>query len=144
MVNLEPFFDLEAYLLLPLFLVLFLMALPILSRKVFGKVTYILAADLSRRRAGGEDIAVLDLRPKKQFDHGHIEDAINVTAGEVEQRLGNSQAALELEGQTLVFVCASDLYSTRLAGKLGKKGVSGVKVLKGGMYKWKRDHQPVV
>lgn len=135
MLNLDP------YLLLPLALVLFLMALPILSRKIHGPVSYILANELLQRLKGGEDLALIDLRPKKQFDKRHIDGSVNLSAQEAEQRLGGEAASQDIKDQTMVIVCASDLQSVKLAGKLGKKGFTGIMVLKGGLYKWKRDHQ---
>jgi len=137
--------DLDPYLLLPLALVLFLMALPILSRKFYGTVTYILADELLQRSRNEQDIAILDLRASKEFNVGHIEGAVNVTTAEAQQLLGGGEAKMaEFRGRPLVFVCASDLDSTRLVGKLAKKGLTGAMVLKGGMFKWKRDHLPVV
>ncbi len=138
-------FDLEPYLLLPLALVLFMMALPIISRRKYRNIGYIQPFELSRRQAAGEELTILDLRPKKEFDQGHIQDAVNVSVREVAQKLGDGGAArAEIGDQDLVLVCTSDLASTRLAGKLEKNGLSGIQVLKGGMHKWKRDHQPIV
>ncbi|NQV47296.1 MAG: rhodanese-like domain-containing protein [Rhodospirillaceae bacterium] len=137
--------NLEPYLLLPLALVVLMMALPILSRKFYGNVPGILPGELARRLGTGEDIAILDLRPKKQFDFKHIEGAVNVSAQDVEQKLDGDAAALaEFKAQPLVFVCASDLHSTRMASKLVKKGFANAMVLTGGINKWKRDHLPVV
>ncbi len=135
----------EPYLLLPLALVLILMALPVLSRKFYGAVTYVLPVELARRLDNREDIAILDLRPQKQFATKHIKGSVNASAQDVEDKLGGATEALgQLGEQALVLVCASDLASTRLASKLGKKGFTGVMVLRGGINKWKRDHLPVV
>jgi rhodanese-related sulfurtransferase len=134
-------FNLDPYLLLPLALVLFLMALPILSRKIHGPVTYILANQLLQRLKSGEELTLIDLRSKKQFENRHIEGSVNISAREVEQKLGREAASPDIIEQAMVIICASDLHSVKLAAKLGKKGFSGVMVLKGGLYKWKRDHQ---
>ena len=136
--------DLELYLLLPLALVLFLMALPVLSRKLYGKVDYVTPFELMKRLDAGENLAIVDLRPEKEFSRGHIEGSFNVSVKELEARINEKNTDFEAyKDNPLVLVCASDMHSIQAANKLKGQGFSNVSVVRGGINRWKRKHLPL-
>ena len=78
--------DLEPWLLFPLALVLFLMALPILSRRLKGKVTYTTTGELNILQAQGKPVVIIDIRQVKDFAQGHIEGAVNIQIGPLKEK----------------------------------------------------------
>jgi rhodanese-related sulfurtransferase len=137
--------SLEPYLLLPLALVLFLMALPVLARKFRGPVRFEEPADLQRRLDTGEELTLIDLRPQRDFERGHLDGAVNLPAAQLTERLRENQAEMvPLKDRHLVVICQSDLKSIAAAKRLERQGFSQVSVLKGGMFRWKREHRLLI
>lgn len=131
--------DLEPFLLLPLALVLLLMAMPVVSRRIWGPATYVPPRDVFTKIEAGDEVAVLDIRSKKAFDEASIPGSINVPPGDVE-----TYVAEQIPSETPVaLVCQSDLKATKHAARLRKKGFANVAALKGGMFGWKRSKLPV-
>ena len=124
------------------------MALPILSRRLHGHVNYILPLDLKKRLDAKEEVVVLDLRSASDFKRAHIEGAKNIRprqlADNLEAKLG-SDGDLG-ENKSIVLVCQSDLSSIRTVKVFDRHGRNDldVMVMKGGMYRWKRERLPVV
>ncbi len=136
--------NLEPWLLLPLALVLFLMAMPVLSRRFKGKVEYITTDQLNNILARGEPVVVIDIRPEKDFAQGHIEGAVNISPATLKKKIEDEeQDFTRLKDQAIVVVCRSDLDSIGAARSLEKSGFMDVSVLKGGVFRWKRDHRPL-
>ena len=122
------------------------MALPILSRKLHGQVNYINPFDLKKRLDAQEDIVILDLRSASDFKRAHIAGAINIRprqlADGIEERFGDNGDAGETK--PIVLVCQSDLVSIRTTRLFDRHGRSDVLVMKGGMFRWKRESLPVI
>ena len=122
------------------------MALPILSRSLHGQVNYIIPLDLKKRLDAKEEIVVLDLRSAADFKRAHIVGAINIKprhlADNFEEELGSGGDLGK--NKPIVLVCQSDLKSIRTAKVLNRHGRSDVMVMKGGMFRWKRERLPVV
>lgn len=131
--------DLDPILLLPLALVLLLMAMPVISRKIWGSVTYVPVNVVKQMRDDGEPLYLLDLRKPSAFAQGHIDGAVNVAAGTLDGYL----KAHGVQDDPVVLVCQSDLSATRHAARLAKAGYTGVAAMKGGMFGWKRAKYPV-
>lgn len=136
--------DLELYLLLPLALVLGLMAMPILSRRMQGKVNFVEPGILIKELKSPTSPYVFDIRPPKQYANGHIAGAANLP----EEKLTNLandpvSAVAKTKSEPVVIVCQSDLQSMKMWRKLHTGGWENIRVLKGGMYKWKRSSLPV-
>jgi len=122
--------------------VLVLMALPHVSRKIHGHVDYIQTHELHRMLKAGESVAVLDLRPQKEYSNYHIAEAIHLPLDKIENYFaGMSQQ--DTGSAPTVLVCQSDLDSTRMAGRLRRRGMANIRVMQGGMYRWKRDSFPI-
>ena len=88
-----------------------------------------------------ENALVLDVRDKKEFDAGHIVDAVNVPAAALESRLG------ELKGykdRPVVVVCKMGQHSGAAGIVLRKNGFTNVSRLSGGLAEWRNQNLPVV
>ena len=121
--------------------VLFLMALPILHRRLYGKVPEINANELLQF---DNRIRLIDLRLEKNFKISHIEQSINIPCTQFNQC---KKQVLELvnssdQDQTTVLICDTDLVSTKLAKKLIDAGCQDIFILKGGLNFWKRKQLP--
>ena len=122
------------------------MALPILSRKLRGQVNYINPFDLKKRLDVKEEIVVLDLRSASDFKRAHIAGAINIRPRQLVDIIEEKLSDDENSGvnKPVVLVCQSDLESIRTAKSFDRHGQSDVMVMKGGMFRWKRESLPVV
>lgn len=123
-----------------LVLVLVLMSLPVVMRRIHGKINQVTPLELSKRANETFPPEVIDIRPSNSFRAGHVPGSRNLTANDL---LSLATEIKEKNPGALVLVCQSDLQSTRLAAKLKRNGIEGISVLKGGFFGWKRAHLPV-
>ncbi len=87
-----------------------------------------------------EDGVVVDVRDPKEFDTGHILNAVNLPFAELKDR------ARELEKykqRPLILSCRVGENSTKGAVLLGKQGLTNVCVLAGGMNAWAGGQLPI-
>lgn len=81
---------------------------------------------------------VLDVRKPDEFAAGHIVNARNVEAGELEGKL------LEKYRKKVVLtVCNSGLASNRAASQLRRQGVEQAFSIRGGLAGWKNENLPI-
>lgn len=126
-----------------LFLVtLFIAILALLLWNLFGDalsgVEHLSPADatllLNRQNA-----VVLDLRPEREFESGHIIHALNLPADADAQ-----QKILEKHrDRPMIAVCQNGMLSARLARTIKVKGFEKVYCLKGGLAAWRGAGLPV-
>lgn len=83
---------------------------------------------------------VLDVRPKKEFDTGHIVDALNIPHDKLVSRMGELE---KHKGKTLVVVDAMGQHSGTACRELQKAGHQAAR-LSGGISSWRGDNLPVV
>ena len=86
------------------------------------------------------DVVLLDVRTEKEFNDGHIQNALNIDikqSGFVEK----AKAALPAD-KTIAVYCRSGKRSALAAGALTKEGYKVVN-LKGGIIAWKDAGMPV-
>ena len=134
-------FDWKVYSALAL--VLFLMALPVLHRKLYGAVPEI---DASKLLQTENNFRLIDLRSAKDYQASHIENAVNIPCtgiGQHQQKLHELIIDNDSKKQT-VLVCETDLLSTRLGKKLIDMGCENIYILKGGFNYWKRKRLPLI
>ena len=105
-------------------------------------VRWIEAGELAPRLAGGEAIAVIDVRGSGELAGplGHIPEARNVPLDEVSERL---RELSPLSETPVVLVCMTDKRSARAAAVLDAAGFRDVRVLRGGMVRWNEAGLPV-
>ncbi len=82
---------------------------------------------------------ILDVRSDKEWSGGHIEGAIHISLGELQERTG------ELSKQSsIVTVCGSGYRSSIAASLLQVQGLSKVSSMDGGMTAWNQQQLPTV
>tara|TARA_R110000782_G_scaffold125273_4_gene216818 strand:+ start:820 stop:1251 length:432 start_codon:yes stop_codon:yes gene_type:complete len=92
------------------------------------------------RRINREDAKVIDLRTQKEFEKGHIIDAINIS---VDQLSGQLDKLKKYEENGIIFCCATGAVSTKEARKLMGEGYEKVYSLKGGILSWQSANLPL-
>lgn len=80
----------------------------------------------------------VDVRPPEQFQAGHIAQARNVPATDIEQKAGSLP-----KNKPLVVVCENGRIAVRVAGRLRSQGFADVTVMEGGMRAWSAAGLPV-
>lgn len=87
----------------------------------------------------GEGV-VLDVRAKKEFDAGHIVDALNIPHDKLVSRMGELE---KHKAKTVVVVDAMGQHSGTVCRDLQKAGYQAAR-LSGGISNWRGDNLPVV
>lgn len=87
------------------------------------------------------DAVVLDLREKKEFEGGHIVDAINIPLAKLKQRMAELN---KHKDKPLVLVCKIGQQSSEAARMLKTEGYDNVYRLSGGITEWKAQSLPLV
>ena len=87
-----------------------------------------------------KDALVIDVRTDKEFQSGHVMNAMHIPLGTLDDRIGELQA---YKDSAVVLVCRSGARSGQAAGKLRKLGYTDVHNLGGGMVAWERANLPV-
>jgi len=82
---------------------------------------------------------VLDVREPAEFAAGHLPNARNIPAGELEKRVGDLPS-----GKPVLVCCASGARSGRALGVLRKAGHEQVFNLDGGVQAWRQAGLPIV
>ena len=83
---------------------------------------------------------VLDVRAKKEFDAGHIVDALNIPYEKLVSRLGELE---KHKGKTIVVVDAMGQHAGAACRELKKAGFTAAR-LSGGIASWRGENLPVV
>lgn len=81
----------------------------------------------------------VDIRPADQFKNGHIAQARNVPATELDEK-----ASALPKNKPLIVVCAAGREANRAAAKLRAQGFSDVVPMAGGMRAWADANLPIV
>jgi rhodanese-related sulfurtransferase len=88
-----------------------------------------------------KDAVVIDVRSVEAYGRGHIVNAKNVPADDLDAKMDN---LAPLKDKTIVAVCDAGMSSTKVVDKLRKAGFENVYGLKGGMTGWTQEGLPVV
>ena len=117
------------------------------GRRLLGRVQRVSCQDILKRLEAGEEIIILDIREKKDFNNflGHIVHSINMPFLELKEKL--EKGGLDLSGffsVSVVIVEQSDSLKGAKAYKMLKAhGFEKVEVLDGGFAKWIKMQLPV-
>ena len=88
-----------------------------------------------------EQGVALDIRTEKDFNAGHILDAISLSNDKITK---NGFVSLEKhKDNPIIVVCSAGLSAVKIANNLHKAGFARVSVLKGGMGAWTGAGLPV-
>ena len=88
-----------------------------------------------------ENALVLDVRDRKEFDAGHIVDAVNIPAAALESRLGELK---EYADRPVIVVCKMGQHAGAAGIVLRKNEFTNVSRLAGGLAEWRNQNLPVV
>ena len=84
--------------------------------------------------------AIIDIRDQKQYQAGHILNAVHVPLTSLQERI---QKLEKFKGQPIIIVDESGKESDKAASILKKEGFSQIHILKGGMTGWVGEGLPV-
>ncbi|PFB92716.1 Zn-dependent hydrolase [Bacillus cereus] len=82
-------------------------------------------------------VKVIDVRSKKEWDEGHLHDAIHIALGNLFEQLDQVPT-----GCPIVLQCRTGLRSAIAASILQRAGLKGVVNLKGGFLAWRKSGLP--
>lgn len=88
-----------------------------------------------------DDAVVLDVREKKEFEAGHIVDAVNIPYTALESRLSELK---DYKSRPVVIACKMGQHSGAAGTLLRKNGFENVSRLTGGVAEWRNQSLPVV
>ena len=83
---------------------------------------------------------VLDLRPKEAYEAGHIGEARNIPASELD---GQIESLKRWREKTIITYCDSGRDGAAAARKLAKQGFAKVSNLEGGIAAWIQENMPL-
>lgn len=99
-----------------------------------------LIPDEVTRLINREDARVVDIRSQKEFENGHIIDAININVDQLANQLNKLK---KYKDKGIIFCCASGSVSPKEARKLMNEGYEKVYCLKGGILSWQNANLPL-
>ena len=128
-------------------ILLFMWAIPkLLKSYIRSKETVINPLDLNTKLAKEEEIVLLDVRGKKDFNNflGHIVQAINVPLDELAEMLEKENSVFDglKEVPVIVIEQSDSLKGLRAAKLLKAKGFANVLLLEGGLVAWIKSKLP--
>jgi rhodanese-related sulfurtransferase len=86
-------------------------------------------------------VAIVDVRDAYDFSAGHMRDAKNIPAKELQQRQGELE---KFKSKAVILVCSSGKQSPKAAAQLKKAGFNEVYGLEGGIAAWQAQGMPIV
>lgn len=100
----------------------------------------LLMPDEVTRLINREDAQVIDIRSQKEFEGGHILDAIHINIDELG---GQIEKLKKYKDKGVIFCCASGSVSIKEVRKLMNEGFEKVYCLKGGILSWQNASLPL-
>ncbi|TXR54140.1 rhodanese-like domain-containing protein [Reinekea thalattae] len=88
-----------------------------------------------------QDAKIIDLRNRDDFQSGHLPNAINIPAKDMQTRMSELSA---YKDEHLILVCKTGTTASASGTVLAKEGFNKLHKLKGGMMDWKANNLPVV
>ena len=88
-----------------------------------------------------EKAVVVDIRDRKEFEAGHIVDAVNIPYASLESRIDELTSYKE---RPIVLACKMGQHSGAAGTLLKKNGFDNVSRLTGGIMEWRNQSMPVV
>jgi len=86
-----------------------------------------------------KDALIVDVRTDKEYQQGHVMNALHIPLGMLEDRMQDLQA---YKNAAVVLVCRTGARSGQAAAKLKKQGFIDVHNMGGGMLAWERAKLP--
>lgn len=134
----REFLTQNAFLLLALIFVVFMLARGMIRKRVAGyeEADPTQATQLINR----EDALVIDVREPQEWSQGHIPGARHIPLGQLSSRLNELD---KYKDRPLITQCRSGMRSASAASTLKKAGFTKIYNLKGGITAWKAAGLPL-
>lgn len=87
-----------------------------------------------------DNILVLDVREPHEFTKSHIEDAVNIPLGKLEEKLGGLE---KHKTHKIIVTCQTGARSASACKSLTKAGFTQVFNMQGGMQSWEDNKLPI-
>ncbi|NLY12211.1 MAG: rhodanese-like domain-containing protein [Gammaproteobacteria bacterium] len=87
-----------------------------------------------------DEAFILDIRPKKEFQSGHIVGSENISSDQLKTRMAELE---KHKDKTIIVVCASGVHAGGACAELKKAGFNAAR-LSGGITSWRSENLPVV
>lgn len=135
----ERFFEfvINNYLLVAAFVLLLVLFIRNETKRGGNAVTAQQLVDMVNR----QDAVVLDIRDKKEFQSGHIVDALNIPYSALDSRLDELK---KYRDRPIVVACKMGTNASAAGALLRKQGFEHVSRLSGGIAEWRNQNLPVV
>lgn len=115
-----------------------LCAIVVYEMRVHRKKPMSLLPHMVVRYLNDENAVLLDIRPKKDYDQGHILHATWINTDNATQTWD------AYESKPVIVVCMRGIRAQQFAAQLRKTGLKNVMVLQGGMEAWRESGLPVI
>ena len=92
------------------------------------------------RQLNDSDAVMVDVRETKEFNDGHLKDAIHIPLSDLKSRIGELD---KYKDKTVIAYCRSGSRSYSACKKLKKGGFESVNNLQGGIMAWQNQNMPV-
>lgn len=122
---------------------LLLSILMLLVWNIYGDVlsgVKMLLPDEVTRLINREDAQVIDIRTQKEFETGHIIDAINIDVKDLATQFDKLK---KYKDKGIIFCCTSGTISVKEVRKLMVEGFEKVYCLRGGIMAWQNASLPL-
>jgi rhodanese-related sulfurtransferase len=135
----ERFFEfvINNYLLVAAFVLLLVLFIRNETKRGGNSVTAQQLVDMVNR----QNAVVLDIRDKKEFQSGHIVDALNIPYSALDSRIDELKKYRE---RPIVVTCKMGTNAGAAGALLRKQGFENVSRLTGGIAEWRNQNLPVV
>jgi rhodanese-related sulfurtransferase len=88
-----------------------------------------------------EDAKVVDIRAKDEFKTGHLPNAINIPAKDMQKRITELDAFKDVP---IILICKTGTTAGATGSVLAKAGFTKLNKLKGGILEWQGSNLPLV
>lgn len=92
------------------------------------------------RQLNDEQAVVVDVRESKEFQEGHLKNAVHIPLGDLKTRLGELD---KFKNKSVIAYCRSGQRSFSACKQLKKAGFETVRNLQGGIMAWENQNMPV-
>lgn len=91
-------------------------------------------------KMNSQGATILDVREPAEFSKGHIEDAINIPAGKIEEQISQLSGS---KSSPIIVVCQTGTRSVPACRALTKAGFTDIYSITGGMQSWEDNKLPI-
>ena len=92
------------------------------------------------RMMNQESAAVIDIRPRPDYERGHIVGSISYTLSDLESKPKKLKA---FQGRSVILVCERGLTANKSIAAFRQHGIEKVYYLNGGMRAWRAANMPI-